>query len=152
LNLYCAYCFAFSLSLSQSCRSHLKNHAPLPHTGQGAAGVIRGSLKSIIVVRLFAPGAHCFIKIVVINWIVLLSRIVQLFSSRIALSSLSCIVSLVLSRGRVFASAFLTAARIAPSPSRVSSRLRLTRCLVFISHISRSFRFAYRLVFVSRAA
>jgi len=86
------------------------------------------------VARLLAPGARSLALLLRMGSF-FLSRIVSLLSSRIALSSSSCIVSFVSSRDLVFASKFLTVARIVSSSFRVLSHLRFAYRPVFVSRI-----------------
>jgi len=143
----CCAVFTALPSFSQTLPTELKESRPSATYWTGS-GLILRLAKYIRVARLLTPGAHLFIEYCrcadysfrhvpsrsfrrVLQCLsvayrlapflaycsVLLSRIVSLRLSRIALSS--CIVSFVLSRDLVFASEFLTVARIVPSSFRV---------------------------------
>jgi len=75
---YVMFSVLFLPSLSQTLPSDLKNHALLPYTERGAAGLISRLVECVRVTRLFAPSAH-FVNIFVAY------RLALFFAYRLAL-------------------------------------------------------------------
>jgi len=105
---------AFAFSLSQTLSSDLKNHAPLPYTERGAAGVILRFVKCVRVARLLAPGAK-FVNIFVAY------RLALSIAYRLALIAAYHLVLFVAYCLFLFVAYRLVLSRTASSSCRVSS-------------------------------